>query len=100
MLVGGPPFRKEYLPAHLSFPTGFGLQAVARLTAKSKTNGEVPMKVCKRNPVLLFIVLCVSMAGSVQAQSGPFPLSEVPDANTGFRHPLSVAEVTPGWKFA
>jgi hypothetical protein len=43
------------------------------------------MKVCKRIPGLLLFVLCVSTAGVVKAQTGPFPLSEVPDANTGFR---------------
>lgn len=51
---------------------------------------------------LLLFVLCLSVADTVNAQCGPlarYPNSQVPEANSGFRHPLSVPETAPGWLF-
>jgi hypothetical protein len=48
--------------------------------------------------ILLFTIFAVGPK-VLKAQCGPFSNGEVPDATSGFRHPLNAAEVSPGWKF-
>jgi murein DD-endopeptidase MepM/ murein hydrolase activator NlpD len=48
---------------------------------------------------IFFCLTCITVPISAQSGPGAYPPGEVPDAVTGFRHPLSVTEVEPGWQF-
>src|SRR5262249_47944088 len=62
---------------------------------------------CKLMRRLIWIALSLGVFSltfnttKMAAQSGPgaYPLGEVPDAADGFRHPLSIPEIEPGWQF-